>query len=118
MDHTVIVSTSLTGEQYARWWRESGFPELRQILYWIWDPIEVNDAFPRTHGEYDHYAQVMLSMLRKGASTPVVVEYLVSVETGMRMTRAVDLTPLGERIMEWYRESIPYWFDRQRAGSA
>jgi hypothetical protein len=55
MDHTVIVSapSSLTEEQYARWSQESGFAELRQILYWLWDPIDVNNAFPHTHDEYD-----------------------------------------------------------------
>jgi hypothetical protein len=121
MDHTAMVSepVSLTEEQYARWWQENGFAELRQILYWIWDPISVNNAFPYTHDEYDHYARVLLSKLRKGASAPDVVEYLVSVEKGaMGMTRAVDLTPLGERIVEWYEESIPYWFDRHGAGRA
>jgi hypothetical protein len=116
IDHTVTVSapSSLTEEQYARWWKENGFAELRQILYWIWDPIGVNTAFPYTHDEYDRYAKVLLSKLRKGASASDVVDYLVSVEKGpMGMTRAVDLTPLGVRVMEWYEESIPYWLDRQ-----
>jgi hypothetical protein len=34
MDDTSIVfePSLLTEEQYARWWRETGFAELRQIL--------------------------------------------------------------------------------------
>jgi hypothetical protein len=109
MEHTEFVfdPSSLSEEQYARWWQESGFVELRQILYWMWDPIHVNNAFPHTHDEYDRYAKVLLSKLRKGASASDVVEYLVSVEKGpMGMKRAVDLSPLGERVMEWYGESI------------
>jgi hypothetical protein len=40
--------------------------------------------------------------VRKGASAIHVVEYLVPFEEGsMEVSRAVDLTPLGERVIEW-----------------
>jgi hypothetical protein len=46
-----------------------------------------------------------------------VAEYLVSVEKGpMGMRRALDLTPLGERVIEWYEQSIPYWLEQQTFG--
>ena len=74
----------------------------------------MNTSFPYTHDEYDRYARVLLSKLRNGASTTDVVEYLLSVEDdAMGMTRAVDLTPLGVRVVEWFEDSIPYWLERR-----
>jgi hypothetical protein len=72
---TVFEPSSLTEEQYARWWQETGFAELRQILYWLWDPINVNNAFPLNDDEYDRYAKILLSRLRKGASAIDVADY-------------------------------------------
>src|SRR3954468_15284766 len=63
----VSVDESLSEEEYARWGNEAGFAELRQLLFWRWDPIGVGDAFPVTADEYDLYARVLLSRLRAGA---------------------------------------------------
>ena len=54
----------LTGPELVRWWAETGERELRQLLYWKWDPIGVNDSFPWAVDEYDGYAPQILSALR------------------------------------------------------
>ena len=49
------ASSRLSNDAYADWFRKKGSGELSQILYWCWDPIGVNDAFPSSAGEYDRY---------------------------------------------------------------
>jgi hypothetical protein len=58
----------LTTEEFARWWKETGEHELRQILLWRRDPIGVADFFPNTAEEYDGYAPQIVQSLRNGAS--------------------------------------------------
>ena len=55
-------------EEFALWWSETGERELRQLLFWKWDPIGVNPFFPRTADEYDGYATQVVTALRTGAS--------------------------------------------------
>jgi len=57
----------LDADEFARWWKETGEHELRQILFWKWDPIGVSDIFPNTADDYDGYAPPIVSALRKGA---------------------------------------------------
>jgi len=114
---TVRVSAceSLSEEQYARWVREEGFGELRQVLFWRWDPVGVEDAFPITADEYDDYARVLMSRLRKGAGEPQVAAYLLSVERewmGRRFSDDAKLEALGERILDWFEESLSLWMER------
>jgi hypothetical protein len=52
-----------TAEERQKWWRRSGQSQLRQLLYWRWDPIGVNDAFPSNHDEYDGYADAMRDLM-------------------------------------------------------
>ncbi len=44
---------ALSTEDFARWWKETGEHELRQILFWKWDPIGAFDSSPNTTDEYD-----------------------------------------------------------------
>ena len=109
------ASEPLSEEQYAKWCQGTGFQELREILYWRWDPIGVNGAFPASADEYDDYASVLLSRLRKGAQAPEVADYLLSVEResmGLRFSDDAKLQALGERILAWYEESISRWMER------
>jgi hypothetical protein len=46
-----------------RWWESVGQDQLRQLLYWRWDPIGINSEFPNTNDEYDHYAEAMRELL-------------------------------------------------------
>lgn len=106
----------LSEEEYARWWQEAGLPQLRQILFWRWDPIGVDDDFPVTEDEYDRYATTLLSRLRHGIDAAGVADYLLEVERGMmgrRYTEDAALRALGQRVMEWFAESVPHWRERR-----
>lgn len=46
--------------------------ELRQILYWRWDPIGVSDEFPLNAGEYDLYWFRCRDLPRSEARRPVL----------------------------------------------
>lgn len=108
----------LSEEEYARWCNEAGFPELRQLSFWRWDPIGVDDAFPVT-AEYDDYVSVLLSRLPAAATAAQVAEYLLDVERssmGQRFSDDAKLRYVGERVIEWFEESIPHWIDRGQSG--
>jgi hypothetical protein len=112
----VSVDKSLSAEEYGRWWNEAGFAEVKQLLFWRWDPIGVGDAFPVTADEYDRYARVLLSRLRAGATAGQVAEYLLDVERssmGQRFSDDAKLREVGERVIAWFEESIPHWMDRR-----
>ncbi len=111
------VDEELSIEEYARWCKQAGFDELRQLLFWHWDPIGVNDTFPVTADEYDAYARVLLSRLRTGATAEQVAEYLLEVErSSMGFSGDVDLQDVGERVVAWFDQSIPYWVRTRDAG--
>ena len=108
------LSGKLSNESYADWSREKGVPELDQILYWCWDPIGVNDAFPSSAGEYTDYALALLSRLRDGADASDVAAYLRSVERDnmeLQPSAAEALRPVGERIVAWHEESLRWWLE-------
>lgn len=83
---------------------------LRQFGWDLWDPIGLKEiACPRD--EYDAYLLKVVSLLRHGATTVEVVEYLIDAETrtiGMR-PRA-DTRDRAERLVEAvqsYVKSVP-----------
>lgn len=107
-----------------RWWRQRGFPELRQILYWTWDPIGVNSAFPRTESEYDDCALQVAGLLARGADLGAVARYLfdagrsfLGIDDAESATIGLDdadyaaATSVTHRLVEWYPESLGYWQD-------
>ena len=112
----MAASEALTEEQYAQWWNERGFAELRQVLFWRWDPLAVEDAFPITEDEYDSYVGVLLSRLRKGATAHDVADYLRSVEDeamGLSFDDEAKRRAVGQRILDWYDRSISHWLQRK-----
>jgi hypothetical protein len=105
-------SASLPEEEFARWWAETGEHELRQVLYWKWDPIGVNDVFPASADEYDHYAPKVVSALRGGARENEVVDLLRTFETewmGLSGDRTDHLRTVAEDIVGWFEESQDRW---------
>lgn len=50
--------------------------QLRQILYWRWDPIGVSDAFPHTIDECDSYIWPLLRLLSGGADAAAINQHL------------------------------------------
>lgn len=59
---------------------ERDLDELEQILFWRWDPIDMNDAFPDATHEYGDYARDLTRLLRSGAGLDTIAEYLRFVE--------------------------------------
>lgn len=113
---TADVSSSepLSEEQYALWWNQAGFAELRQVLFWRWDPIGIDDAFPATADEYDTYVRVLLSRLQAGMTASDIATYLLEVEQssmGRRYSEDAKLRQVGERVITWFEESISHWMD-------
>jgi hypothetical protein len=108
----VSARASLTDDQHAEWAHAAGFPQLRQVLLWQWDPIEIADVLPYTEDEYDTYVRVLLTRLREGAGASDVAAYLLAVEVeamGGRYSDDAKLSALGEHIVEWHRKSTDHW---------
>jgi hypothetical protein len=107
------MSEPLSADEHARWWKEAGGWQLRQLLYWKWDPIGVNDAFPWTHDEYDTYAGLIVARLRDGADAAEVARFLHEFEEQrMGLSPAVPPREVAQLIVEWYPNSIDWWRDR------
>src|SRR3954447_21923588 len=100
----------MSAEDHARWWRKRGQAELRQILYWCWDPIGVNDAFRLTETEYDGYAGQVFGLVKSGAGPQAVADYLGGVERESITLSTTDEQRLavGRRVVEWYGNSLDY----------
>jgi hypothetical protein len=113
-----FMSHRLSGEEHARWWKEAGGWQLRQLLYWQWDPIGVNDSFPWSYDEYDTYAGLVVTRLRNGADATEIARYLseVAVETmGLSPPSGSSSSDdMARRIVEWYPSSIEWWRSRSR----
>ena len=102
----------LTAERFARWWKQTGERELRQVLYWRWDPLGVSDYFPSTADEYDGYAPGVVALLRLGVGDDVVAQHLEYLE------REPMALPPGESercaatarlLTSWFADSIHAW---------
>lgn len=89
--------------------RRQDLMELRQILYWRWDPLGVNDAFPLNAGEYDRYADGLLTRLEAGAREDDVTTYLEWIE---REWITVGVGTARERGIG---EAVAWWFHCRRA---
>ena len=109
-----MAESELTTEEFARWWREAGEHELRQLLLWRWDPIGVADYFPNTADEYDGYAAQVVQALRKGGGGGAIAAHLGNVERQSMdgpLTSPERLTYLGSLIRDWYENSQDSWAD-------
>jgi hypothetical protein len=108
------VTERLSSDDFARWWKETGERELRQLLYWKWDPIGVSDSFPQAIDEYDGYAPQVVQALRRGAAQN---EISVMLETIERNRMGLGRAPSGpakvaaRRILDWYAESQDRWLE-------
>lgn len=104
----------LHDDDFARWWQETGEYELRQILYWKWDPIGVTSAFPYTVDEYDRYAAWVVAALREGASREEIAEILVAIEDeqmGLGKRPPDYRWPVAAYILEWFDSSQNRWVE-------
>jgi hypothetical protein len=112
----VSAPADLTREQFARWWRETGKRELRQVLFWRWDPIGVSESFPATADEYDDYGPGVVALLRAGASEDDVADHLAFVERetiGLPIDHPERRAEVAERLTTWYANSVGSWQHRE-----
>jgi hypothetical protein len=94
-------------EQWDGWWDAAGEAELRTILLTQWDPLLVGDA-AQAQDEYDGYLGELGDLLREGATSAAVSDYLASCEKRMGfIPQAAELTPVAGRIAEWYASALP-----------
>jgi hypothetical protein len=112
-------SEEFTLDQFAAWWKQTGERELRQLLYWRWDPLSVSSEFPYTWGEYDGYAPQIVSALRRGATRDEIAAVLREFETGpmglgepvadRQAGYAHQLAAMADRIAVWFEHSQDSW---------
>jgi hypothetical protein len=99
----------LTGEQYARWWKEAGERELRQLLLWRWDPIGVADHFPATEHEYDDYAGTIAKSLHSGEDVRAVLLSIESKWMDGQLSTDEHLDYVAGLLVDWFGNSISRW---------
>src|SRR3954451_22436586 len=100
----------LSDDQHAAWWRQAGEQELRELLFWRWDPIGVSGSFPNARDEYDAYAPRVAALLRGGASGEGIHPALdqVAVER-MGLARGRPGAAVVPEVGRWYERSPPRW---------
>jgi hypothetical protein len=110
----VTAPEDLTAEQFQRWWKETGERELRQVLFWRWDPIGISDEFPATADEYDSYAPGIAALLRLGVDEKALAEHLGFVERELMALPKQDRADTAGLIAGWFRTSVAAWADGGR----
>jgi hypothetical protein len=113
----VTEPVDLTREQFARWWAQTGERELRQVLFWRWDPIGVADLFPSTADEYDAYGPGVVALLRAGASEDDLADHLGFVERetiGLPSDDPERRAEVARLLTAWFANSVDSW---QRSAS-
>src|SRR3954447_14128390 len=73
-------SDTLANEESAAWWKQTREHELRQLLFWRWDPIGVFDPFSITADEYDGDAPQLVRALPDDASDERLARMIRSFE--------------------------------------
>ncbi len=98
---------------FADWWRETGEQQLRQLLYWVWDPLGVNEHFPSTADEYDRYAIEVATVLASGATARMLAGFLRTIERDRLGIAEPSSDFAATRLHEWYQRSRDRWRDRK-----
>lgn len=92
----------------SAWWEATGVAGLTALLFWCWDPIGVNDAYPAAQDEYAAYARALAPMLRAGAREDAVEAYLRDVEENAITVSAgaARRRDVAVRIVAWHRACV------------
>jgi hypothetical protein len=114
-----VSEEPLTDAEHAAWWDARGEEQLRELLFWRWDPIGVDTAFPHTWDEYDAYAPRVVAVLRAGGDAAAVAAELAAIARdviGLAAPEAAERA--APAIVEWYAESTEAWATRDAQRSS
>jgi hypothetical protein len=122
VDAETDVTDSLSAADLARWFEEAGDSQLRELLYWRWDPLAVSDVFPVTRGEYERYADELGELLANGSTLADLEPALLAAEERMGLAAAPGAAEQRREalalIIEWRSLSIRLWRDHRGLGDA
>lgn len=94
---------------WVTWWRTEGLHEMRPILWDHWDPLGLRGQVPED--EYDSYAGVLASKLKRGNSRSEIVSYLATT----LMDEGDVLAPEWTARCESAADALIAWYARTRA---
>ena len=104
--------------KWVRWWRIEGSREMRQILWEKWDPLglyelvrDPEEEWPED--EYDSYAHVLASKLKRGNERSDIVSYLTTSLTD----KDAPITPAWVARCETAADALIDWYARSNAPS-
>jgi hypothetical protein len=80
---------------WVRWWRIEGLQQMREILWEKWDPLGLKGIAPVD--EYDSYAQVLASKLKRAGTTAATSSPTSPRNSGSRATSSLRHGRLGAR---------------------
>jgi hypothetical protein len=90
-----------------RWWRIEGLPQMRRVLWQHWDPLALHGLAP--DDEYDSYANVLASKLKRGNDRSDIVSYLTTslVDKGDVITPKwmARCEAAADALIDWYAKS-------------
>ena len=109
----------LPGDVLEAWWEQTGRAELRQLLHWRWDPIGVEDFFPESVDEYDHYLDGLMQRLWSDADAPtrrldaeLYLRKVAEDDMGLTDSDPARHAKVADLAIEWYDRSLRFWRDR------
>jgi hypothetical protein len=93
--------------EWVRWWRIEGLREMRAVLWEYWDPLGLTGVAP--DDEYDSYANVLASKLRRGNDRRDIVAYLttslVDKDDVITPTWTARCEKAADALIDWYAQS-------------
>jgi hypothetical protein len=110
-----VSEEPLTDAEHAAWFQARGEEQLRELLFWRWDPIGVATAFPHSWDEYDGYAPRIAGILRDGGDQAAVAADLGRIEhevIGLDRRERPGTVAAAAAIVAWYDESTGAWAAR------
>lgn len=82
---------------------------VNEVLHYLWDPIGVSDI-PEARDEYDSYAGVVFSLIKRGAAEKEIAEYLRNtrvVHMGMRQKdERGNEEEIAETLISWKETNL------------
>ena len=103
--------------EFSEWWRAGGQSELCQLLYWVWDPIDLNPEFPDAVDQYDGYALEIATALASDIPVSAVAVLLGSIEQHRMGMAARQLEPIAARLRAWHERSMNRYRTRATAAT-